>query len=179
MAYRPCRLRQNRVTTSCEIGSRSVCRHACPTRKPAELRSSSFSLQPHLVSTKYSILSLTIRLGSARQGPCGLLGQPRRHCKGGGAKGTGRSGRKPISLLCAGGRGCPSGIAGGQGSQRARDPSRPAKTRYWRKKMVPLQSAQRKTLWYYRGLARRSCEKLPGQLANELHEIVEVLEAAG
>ena len=41
MAYRPCRLRQNRVTTSCEIGSRPVCRHACPTQKPAELRSSS------------------------------------------------------------------------------------------------------------------------------------------
>jgi hypothetical protein len=34
-----------------------------------------------------------------------------------------------------------------------------------------------KTLWYYRGLADRFCEKLPGQLANELHEIVELLEA--
>lgn len=33
-----------------------------------------------------------------------------------------------------------------------------------------------KTLWYYRGLADRFCKRLPGQLANELHEIVEVLE---
>jgi (p)ppGpp synthase/HD superfamily hydrolase len=33
-----------------------------------------------------------------------------------------------------------------------------------------------KTLWYYRGLADRFRKKLPSQLANELHEIVEVLE---
>ena len=36
-----------------------------------------------------------------------------------------------------------------------------------------------KTLWYYRALADRFREKLPGQLADELHEIVEVLEAGG
>ncbi len=41
--------------------------------------------------------------------------------------------------------------------------------------------SQRKerTLWYYRGLADRFCEMLPGQLSNELREIVEVLEAGG
>jgi len=33
-----------------------------------------------------------------------------------------------------------------------------------------------KTLWYYRSLAKKFREKLPGQLANELHEIVEELE---
>jgi (p)ppGpp synthase/HD superfamily hydrolase len=33
-----------------------------------------------------------------------------------------------------------------------------------------------KTLWHYRSLADRFRERLPGQLANELHEIVEVLE---
>jgi (p)ppGpp synthase/HD superfamily hydrolase len=33
------------------------------------------------------------------------------------------------------------------------------------------------TLWYYRSLADRFCEKLPGQLSNELREIVEILEA--
>jgi (p)ppGpp synthase/HD superfamily hydrolase len=36
-----------------------------------------------------------------------------------------------------------------------------------------------KTLWYYRSLAEIFCEKLPGQLSNELREIVEVLEAEG
>lgn len=36
-----------------------------------------------------------------------------------------------------------------------------------------------RTLWYYRSLADRFCEMLPGQLSNELHEIVEVLEAGG
>jgi (p)ppGpp synthase/HD superfamily hydrolase len=36
-----------------------------------------------------------------------------------------------------------------------------------------------KTLWYYRSLARRFQEQLPGQLSNELHEIIEVLEAEG
>jgi hypothetical protein len=35
------------------------------------------------------------------------------------------------------------------------------------------------TLWYYRSLADRFCEKLPGQLASELDEIVGVLEAGG
>jgi hypothetical protein len=35
------------------------------------------------------------------------------------------------------------------------------------------------TLWYYRSLANRFCERLPGQLSNELREIVEVLEAGG
>ena len=33
-----------------------------------------------------------------------------------------------------------------------------------------------KTRWYYRRLADKSREKWPGPLANELHEIVEVLE---
>jgi (p)ppGpp synthase/HD superfamily hydrolase len=36
-----------------------------------------------------------------------------------------------------------------------------------------------RTLWYYRGLADRFRERLPGQLSNELHEIVEVLEPTG
>ena len=34
------------------------------------------------------------------------------------------------------------------------------------------------TLGYYRGLANTFCERLPGQLANELREIVEVLEGS-
>ena len=34
------------------------------------------------------------------------------------------------------------------------------------------------TLWYYRSLAATFCERLPGQLANELREIVEVLEGS-
>jgi hypothetical protein len=33
-----------------------------------------------------------------------------------------------------------------------------------------------KTLWYYRSLADKFRERLPGQLAEELGEIVEVLE---
>ncbi|MGE0753118.1 MAG: HD domain-containing protein [Variibacter sp.] len=33
-----------------------------------------------------------------------------------------------------------------------------------------------KTLWYYRSLADKFRERLPGQLAGELHEIVDVLE---
>jgi hypothetical protein len=33
-----------------------------------------------------------------------------------------------------------------------------------------------KTLWYYRNLADKFRQKWPGQLANELYEIVEVLE---
>lgn len=33
-----------------------------------------------------------------------------------------------------------------------------------------------KTLWYYRALADRFLKRLPGQLADELHEIVEILE---
>jgi hypothetical protein len=33
-----------------------------------------------------------------------------------------------------------------------------------------------KTIWYYRSLANKFREKWLGQLANELHEIVEVLE---
>ena len=36
-----------------------------------------------------------------------------------------------------------------------------------------------RTLWYYRSLADVLCEKLPGQLSEELREIVEVLEAGG
>jgi (p)ppGpp synthase/HD superfamily hydrolase len=34
-----------------------------------------------------------------------------------------------------------------------------------------------RTLWYYRSLANTFRKMLPGQLSNELHEIVEVLEA--
>jgi (p)ppGpp synthase/HD superfamily hydrolase len=33
-----------------------------------------------------------------------------------------------------------------------------------------------KTLWYYRGLADKFRKRWPGQLADELHEIVEILE---
>ena len=35
------------------------------------------------------------------------------------------------------------------------------------------------TLWYYRSLADRFCERLPGQLSNELREIVQILESGG
>ena len=35
----------------------------------------------------------------------------------------------------------------------------------------------KQTLWYYRSLADIFCERLSNQLSNELHEIVEVLEA--
>jgi (p)ppGpp synthase/HD superfamily hydrolase len=35
------------------------------------------------------------------------------------------------------------------------------------------------TLWYYRGLVDKFRERWPGQLADELHDIVEVLEGAG
>jgi len=34
------------------------------------------------------------------------------------------------------------------------------------------------TLWYYRSLADTFYERLPGQLSNELREIVEVLEGS-
>jgi (p)ppGpp synthase/HD superfamily hydrolase len=44
----------------------------------------------------------------------------------------------------------------------------------WGRFSVPKE----KTLWYYRSLADKFCERLPGQLANELHEIVEVLEGS-
>jgi (p)ppGpp synthase/HD superfamily hydrolase len=37
--------------------------------------------------------------------------------------------------------------------------------------------SKEQTLWYYDSLAKRFCEQLPGQLSNELREIVEVLEA--
>jgi (p)ppGpp synthase/HD superfamily hydrolase len=36
-----------------------------------------------------------------------------------------------------------------------------------------------RSLWYYRSLAEAFCERLPGQLSNELQEIVSVLEAEG
>jgi len=36
-----------------------------------------------------------------------------------------------------------------------------------------------RTLWYYRSLADDFCETLPGQLSEELREIVEALEAGG
>jgi hypothetical protein len=36
-----------------------------------------------------------------------------------------------------------------------------------------------RTLWYYRSLTDRFCERLPGQLSDELREIVDVLEASG
>jgi hypothetical protein len=35
-----------------------------------------------------------------------------------------------------------------------------------------------RTMWYYRSLADRFCERLPGQLSNELIELVQVLEAS-
>src|SRR4029077_21204887 len=35
------------------------------------------------------------------------------------------------------------------------------------------------TLWYYRSLAEVFCKQLPGQLSDELREIVKVLEAEG
>ena len=35
------------------------------------------------------------------------------------------------------------------------------------------------TLWYYRSLADLFCERLPGQLSNELREIVQLLEGKG
>jgi hypothetical protein len=34
------------------------------------------------------------------------------------------------------------------------------------------------TLWYHRSLAKAFCEQLPGQLSNELREIIEVLEGS-
>src|SRR5262245_5012512 len=43
----------------------------------------------------------------------------------------------------------------------------------WARFSVPKEQ----TLWYYRSLADTFCERLPGQLSNELREIVEVLEA--
>ena len=45
----------------------------------------------------------------------------------------------------------------------------------WSRFSVPKE----KTLWYYRSLADMFCERLPGQLSNELREIVETLEAEG
>ena len=45
----------------------------------------------------------------------------------------------------------------------------------WSRFSVPKE----KTLWYYRSLADIFCERLPGQLSNELREIVEALEAEG
>jgi (p)ppGpp synthase/HD superfamily hydrolase len=44
----------------------------------------------------------------------------------------------------------------------------------WTRFSVPKE----KTLWYYRSLADRFCERLPSQLSDELREIVEVLEAS-
>jgi (p)ppGpp synthase/HD superfamily hydrolase len=43
----------------------------------------------------------------------------------------------------------------------------------WARFNVP----KKQTLWYYRSLADVFCERLSNQLSNELHEIVEVLEA--
>src|SRR5262245_22604284 len=37
---------------------------------------------------------------------------------------------------------------------------------------------EEQTLWYYRSLADTFCERLPSQLSNELHEIVQVLETS-
>jgi (p)ppGpp synthase/HD superfamily hydrolase len=37
---------------------------------------------------------------------------------------------------------------------------------------------KQKTLWYYRSLANTFRQKLPGQLSDELHEIIQVLEHA-
>jgi (p)ppGpp synthase/HD superfamily hydrolase len=44
----------------------------------------------------------------------------------------------------------------------------------WTRFSVPKEQ----TLWYYRSLADRFCERLPGQLSDELREIVEVLETS-
>jgi (p)ppGpp synthase/HD superfamily hydrolase len=44
----------------------------------------------------------------------------------------------------------------------------------WTRFSVPKEQ----TLWYYRSLAARFCERLPSQLSDELREIVEVLEAS-
>ena len=44
----------------------------------------------------------------------------------------------------------------------------------WARFSVPKE----KTQWYYRSLADTFCERLPGQLSNELREIVEVLTAS-
>ena len=43
----------------------------------------------------------------------------------------------------------------------------------WARFNVPKEQ----TLWHYRSLADTFCERLPSQLANELREIVEVLES--
>jgi (p)ppGpp synthase/HD superfamily hydrolase len=43
----------------------------------------------------------------------------------------------------------------------------------WSRFKVPKEQ----TLWYYRSLADRFCERLSNQLSNELHEIVELLDA--
>jgi len=39
--------------------------------------------------------------------------------------------------------------------------------------------SKKKTLWYYRSLAKTFCKRLPGQLSSELSDIVAVLEAGG
>jgi (p)ppGpp synthase/HD superfamily hydrolase len=44
----------------------------------------------------------------------------------------------------------------------------------WTRFSVPKEQ----TLWYYRSLAARFCERLPSQLSDELREIVDVLEAS-
>jgi (p)ppGpp synthase/HD superfamily hydrolase len=44
----------------------------------------------------------------------------------------------------------------------------------WTRFSVPKEQ----TLWYYRSLADKFCERLPSQLSDELREIVEVLEAS-
>lgn len=146
LAYRPSRLRQNRVTTSCEIGSRPVCRHACPTQKPAELRSSSSD-------------SPTLQRGSERDW------QERKEAY--------------VAHLRTADDDVLWGIAGGQGSQRARDPSRLAKTRYWRKKSGPASvSPKKKRFGTTVDSPSDSAKNCRASLLT-MHEIVQVLEAAG
>jgi hypothetical protein len=67
-------------------------------------------------------------------------------------------------------------FAWGRSADFAQTPARSADERgIWARFSRPKE----RTLWYYRSLADRFCERLDGQLSNELREIVEVLEAEG
>jgi hypothetical protein len=52
-----------------------------------------------------------------------------------------------------------------------------AYVRYWRESLESLHAPKKLQLWYYRNLADTFREMMPGQLSDELHEIVEALEA--
>ena len=92
---------------------------------------------------------------------------------------TGRIGRKITSHICSE----PTKTSGASHwptkfTMRERSCATFAKKRSAKKSGTEFSQPKERTLWYYRSLADKFCTLLPGQLSEELREIVDVLERA-